>query len=149
MCVTFFLPLVKPLSDCHKCWQLCPEAVCAGTQIGSGLCVLACCLGLSIHWPMPCLLSPRPLRRWQGSTVPHSRLCMSLIQMWPLAACQLKSCLELEGPTVTMGQECAQANTAKTNGSSYATDITLLSLRCIGWDNIEPWQQQKNPAQIC
>lgn len=40
--LTFFLPLVKPLSDCHKCWQMCPGAVFVGISILKHRFVQAC-----------------------------------------------------------------------------------------------------------
>lgn len=39
--------------------------------------------GQSIHWPVPALLSPHCLRKWQGSAIPHSHFSALLTSPQP------------------------------------------------------------------
>lgn len=55
--------------------------------------------GQYIYWPVPALLSPHPLRKWQGSAIPHSHFSglstpptIQQVQMWLSPACHQKSC---------------------------------------------------------
>lgn len=136
--------------------------------------------GQSIHWPVLALLSPHPLRKWQGSAIPHSHFpalltppdhqtcshaaitCLSAKVMLFLARTychKLKSCWPpVQKGTYTVPWRPPQlhvAHTANTDGSSYPTDITLLSwfLRCIGWEeHVEPRWREKNqpgPEWLC
>lgn len=107
-CFSYLLfPLVRPFSDCDRGWQMCPVVIFVSTvyfktQICSGLCVSACCLG-SIH-PLTRASPPltSPSQEMTGECNPPQSLFCSLnpptvrhVQMRLPPACQLKSCLYL------------------------------------------------------